>query len=745
MKNFRPLGHTRGVRLFILLISFFLSARSLWAQEALPSENKRPKIGLVLGGGGARGAAHVGVLKVLEANHVPIDFIAGTSMGSIVGGLYAAGYSPEEIEKLFKEIDWNEMLSDRPTEDVLPFRNKEDFQKLFNLELGIKNGKIVFPRGMIAGQKLDFMLSKLTIHTVDIANFDELRIPFRAVATDVVTGKMVVFDKGNLAEAIRASMSVPGAFPPVKIGEKLLVDGFVVKNVPVEIAKEWGVDIIIAVDVGVKLMKESELKNLIDITGQMFNILAQKNVDESLKLLTDKDILIEPELQGIGQGDFTKTPEAAKRGEKTALNYVEQMKRYSVPQKEFQVFLTHQRVREQNPIMIDFVEVAKPEIVNEQLIKGRIKTKPGKPLDFNQLERDLTNVYAIGDFETVGFNIEEKDGKKGLVFNTREKSWGPEYLRFGVNLQTDIGGSSNYTLITDYRHTQMNALGGEWKVVGQVGQNSGVFTDFYQPLDAENYFFVDPQLQYVKNFKDVYDGDKKITQYKTSEAGGGFDLGVNLKSYLEARLGLRRSVINAEPEIGSTSLPDFENIQKAGVVAKINFDQLDDHRFPTRGIKAESQLFFSEHGLGADQSYQKVDFHLAKATTINKRHTLIAAARGGISLDDKTPFYDDFTAGGFLNLSGLAQDQLWGKNVGVGEIVYYYKLVDTKGFANKVYLGASFEAGNVWDDKSDLGKDLIYSGSAFIGLDTVFGPLYIGYGLAEGYSGRAFIFLGQTF
>lgn len=744
MKNFRPLGWTRGISFFFFVTIFFLSASSLWAQGLPDLLPFRPKIALVLGGGGARGAAHAGVLKVLEANHVPIDFIVGTSMGSIVGGLYAAGYSPEEIEDLFKEIDWNEMLSDRPTEDVLPFRNKKDFQRLSNLEMGIKNGKILFPRGIIAGQKLDFMLNKLTIHTIDIQNFDKLGIPFRAVATDVVTGEMVVFDKGNLAQAIRASMSVPGAFPPVKIGGKLLVDGFVAKNVPVEIAKQWGADIIIAVDVGVELLKEEDLKTLVDITSQMFNILSQKNVDESLKLLTEKDILIKPDLHGIGQGDFVKTPEAAKRGQEKALEYVDQIKRYSVSQKEYQTFLAHQRVHEKDPIVIDAVEVEKPKRVNEYLVKGQIKTKPGKPLDFKQLERDVTNIYAIGDFETVGFNIVEKDGKKDLVFNTQEKSWGPRYLRFGLNLESDVSGSNNYTTILDYRHTQLNSLGAEWKLIGQIGQNSGVFTDFYQPLDAQNYFFVDPQLKYMQTMQDVYSGSKKITQYKTIEKGGGFDVGVNLKSYMEMRVGLRRSVVNAEPEIG-TALPSYDDIQKGGFLAQVDFDQLDDHRFPTRGIKAEAHLFLSEAGLGADQSYEKLDAQISKATTINKRHTIVAAVKGGLSLDDKTPYYDQFSAGGFLDLSGLAQDQLRGKNVGIGEFVYYYKLIDTRGFANKVYIGGSFEAGNVWENKDQFGKDLIYGGSAFIGLDTVLGPLYIGYGLADGYNGRAFVYLGRTF
>lgn len=255
-----------------------------------------------------------------------------------------------------------------------------------------------------------------------------------------------------------------------------------------------------------------------------------------------------------------------------------------------------------------------------------------------------------------------------------------------------------------------------------------------------------PQLSYQKNYRDIYDNDdNRIAQYKKTEIGGGFDLGVNLKTYLEARVGLRYADLSGEPEIGSTTLPEFDHINKAGLMAQVNFDQLDDHRFPTRGIKAESKVYFSDEGIGSDETYQKVDFTLGKATTFNKRHTVITLFKGGISVDNPAPFYDKFLAGGFLNLSGLAQDQLRGNNAGVGELIYYYKLLDTKGLANKVYLGGSLEAGNVWEDKEDFGEDLIYGGSAFIGLDTILGPLYIGYGQAESHAGRGFVYLGKTF
>lgn len=705
----------------------------------------RPKIGLVLGGGGARGAAHTGVLKVLEANNIPIDIIVGTSMGSIVGGLYAAGYSPGEIDFLFKEIDWRDMFSDRPKENMLSFRDKKTSQRLASFEFGVKGGGIKLPRGIVPGQKLGFMLQKLTLHTVDNKSFDELRIPFRAVATDAVTGELYVFNKGNLGEAIRASMSVPGAFPPVEIGDRLLIDGFLAKNVPIEVAKDLGADIIIAVSVDADLAPKEKLNSALDITNQMIAILSRQNVQHSLALLTDRDVLIRPDLGDMSSADFVDAPEAIDKGETAALAVLEDIRRYSVSKQEYDVFLANQRVKEEKSFTIDFIDVPEPKRVNVQMIKGRIKSKPGQPLDFDQLEQDLTNIYAIGDFETVDFEVAEKNGKKGLIINTKEKNWGPNYLRFGLNLISDSEGANDYNFLLDYRRTQMNSLGAEWKIVGQIGQTQGLFTEFYQPLDAENYFFVAPQLLYEQHLQDVYEDERRIAEYKVDEIGGGFDFGVNLSSYVEVRLGVRSSVIDAKPEVGSTSLPKFDNINKSGVVAKVDFDQFDNHRFPTKGIRGEAKLFLSDEWLGAGQNYKKLDFFFGKATSIGEKNILLYILDGGISLDDKTPFYDEYTLGGFLSLSGLGKDQLRAKNKGTAKLIYYYKMADMMGLASKIYLGCSLEAGGVWADKDDFGEDLIWGGSAFLGVDTVLGPLYIAYGHAEGNDGKLYLFLGKTF
>jgi len=733
-------NHTKMIILSIVLV-LLLGADFVFAE----TESSRPKIGLVLGGGGARGAAHAGVLKVLEENNVPIDYIVGTSMGSVVGGLYASGYSPEEITTLLDEIDWQDMFSSRPKENMLSFRNKTDLQRLAAFELGVKKGKIVFPRGLISGQKLSFMLQKMTLHTIEIDHFDNLQIPYRAVAADAVTGEMVVFDHGNLAEAIRSSMSVPGAFPPVKVEGRLLIDGGLVKNVPVELAKEMGADIIIAVDVGAPMLKEEELNSLIDITNQMMNILFMQNVQESLALLTDKDLLIRPELGDITSSDFVRISEAIKIGEKTAHDAVDKIRRYSVSGDNYQQYIARQRRAQERSIRVDFVEVKNPARVHPKMIKGRIRTRPGDELDIDKLQEDLTRVYAIGDFETVDFKIVKKEDKKGLLIDTKEKKWGPDYLRFGLNLNSDSEGANDYNLILDYRKTQMNKYGAEWKVVAQSGQTQGLFTEFYQPLDLENRFFVAPHFKYQRSIGDIYSGEYRIAEYRVDELGGGFDIGMNFRSYIEIRAGIVGSVIDAEPEVGGTSLPSFSDINKAGFRGRIDYDQLDDHKFPKMGLKGVVNLFASDKGLGADTNYENLDFIFIKAHTYKGKHTVLAAIDGGMSLDSNSPFYDEYAFGGFFSLSGLGRGQLRAKNVGSGRLFYYYKLAEIQGFASSVYLGGSMEAGNAWDNKDDFGSYPIFGGSVFLGIDTMLAPLYIAYGQAEGNDGKVYLFLGQTF
>ncbi len=749
--------------ILILFVMITFKPLNLCAEDGIDKgEKARPRIGLVLGGGGARGAAHIGVLKVIEENKIPVDYIVGTSMGAIVGGLYASGMSPDEIEKTFNSIDWKDLFTDRPSREDLSFRHKQARKQLIDFEMGFKKGKFVLPKGLIAGQKLGFLLKSMTLQVSDIEDFDKLPIPFRPVATDIETGEMVVLKKGNLAEALRASMSVPAVFSPVEIDERVLVDGGIVKNLPVDIARQMGADIIIAVNVGVPLAKREKLGSLIDITMQVVGIMTLQNVKEELSKIKEKDLLISPDLGDYTTSDFIKAQEIIKLGEAESRKFTDGLKRYRASDEEYKGFLAKQRRKEIEPVRIDYVKVEKPKRVDSRRIAKRVKTKPGVVLNLETLKADLTRVYEIGDFEKVDFRLDEELGnfpdsssraesrdlndKQGLLIDTREKSWGPDYVRFGLNISDDFRGDAYYNFITEYTKTELNSLGAEWKNEFQLGRTRRFFSELYQPLDYSDLFFVAPKFKYERAVTDVFSGNSRIAEYRVNTLEGGFDTGVNFGTYAQTRLGILRSNIDAEAIVGGEDLPRFD-INQGALTSAFIYDQIDDSNFPKYGIASEVRLFNAEKTLGADESYEKLEFGLIKATTFNK-HTFLMSLDGGMRLGREIPFYDELTLGGFLTLSGYRKGQLRGQYSGLGRLIYYYEAF---GLSNQwidgIYLGGSFETGNVWNKRRHVKlNDLLYGGTVFVGADTIFGPLYLGYGATEGgEEGEIYLFLGQTF
>lgn len=736
----------------IALISLSLC---IFASDAFAYSLGRPKVGLVLGGGGARGAAHVGVLKVLEENKIPIDYIVGTSMGAIVGGLYASGVSPEKIEETLNSTDWNDLFTDRPSDKDLAFRNRQDRRRLIDFEMGFKKGKFLLPKGLIAGQKLSFLLKSMTLQVSDVEYFDKLPIPFRAIATDIEKGEAVVLEKGNLAEAMRASMSVPGVFSPAELEGRTLVDGGITNNLPVDIARKMGADIIIAVDVSVQLVKREELESMIDITGQVMAIMTLQNVKEQIAKLAEKDILIAPELGNISTIEFEKAPQIIKLGEDAAHSVSAKLKDRSVSQEEYQVFLSGQRKQHAEPEKIDYVEIAPPARVSPKKIEAKIRTKPGQALDTETLRDDLTRVYTIGDFEQVDFRLLKKEGKggerqpprRGLLVDTKEKPWGPNYLRFGVNVTDDFEGDSYYNLITQYTMTQLNRLGGEWKNEAQIGRTRKFLSEFYQPLNYSELFFIAPKFEYERSVTNIYSDGHRVADYKVATLSGGVDLGINFGTHAEGRIGITKGTADAKALVGGESLPKF-SINQAAWKGSLVYDQFDNSNFPHYGIVAHSNLFMAQKSLGADESYNKLDFGAIKATTFHKKHTILAGIEGGTNLGRDVPFYDEFTLGGFLSLSGYRKGELRGQYYGLGRLLYYYKLGRfSPVLGNDIYVGGSLETGNVWNKVGDIDIDnLLSAGSGFVGVDTIFGPLYLGYGLAERRDdGEIYLFLGQTF
>ena len=726
--------------LLVLTCASFLAIAPLAkaADEAVAG-TARPKIGLVLGGGGARGAAHVGVLKVLEEMHIPVDYVVGTSMGSIVGGLYASGMSPKDIDKEMRGMDWSDLFLDSPAREDRTFRRKrdDDFYSV-KIKPGLKDGELQVPLAYIRGQKLDFELSRLTVPVSGISNYDKFPIPYRAVAADLETGQEVIMSSGDIARSIRASMAVPGAFDPVEIDGKILVDGGIANNVPVSVAHAMGADIVIVVDVGSGLFKRDEIKNGLDVTVQLTNFLFTLNTRNQLASLTERDVLITPPLGDIGGGSFDRAAEAIPIGESAARKMAQSLSRYSLSPEAYARHVASREQPDRSAPVINFVHINNKSQVGDAVIAQRISAKPGQPLDEAKLKEDIGSIYGLDIFQTVTYEVVEEDGKKGLQINAKEKWWGPGYIQGGVEYANSMGKDSLFNVGALYTRTQINQLNGEWRVAMQLGDEPAIGGDIYQPLDPLNRYFVTGNLGYQTRLAGKFDEDgNKLARYKLQGFEYGLAAGVNFGTWGEARLGYVGQNGNAEVNIGEKA-PDFD-FNTGYTYLRLSTDKLDSLYFPRHGQSGKAELRVSRKELGADTEFEQLLLSYNQAYSWDK-NTLIGGLALNTTLDDNAPLQSEFSSGGFLRLSGLSERELSGQSAGLARLIYMRRILEGRFLSG--YAGASLEAGNVWQKRSDIFENMIISASAFIGFDTPIGPLYFGYGRTDHGDSSIYINLG---
>ncbi len=455
--RFRPTGITTSLlacSALSLAVLLTTSSQAEAADNPVPKTcapepgSNRPSIGLALGGGGARGISHVSLLRKLEEMHVPVDCIAGTSIGSLVGGLYAAGHSVDELETLVASMDWMQLFDDSLDRPERSFRRKQDDRdRLATLGVGIRNGKLRITPGILQGQRILALFEKETLQVSAIDDFDALPIPYRATATDLNTGDAVILGHGSLAMAMRASMSLPGIFQPVEIDGHVLLDGGLANQVPVDVVRAMGADIVIAVDVGTPLTTYGTDASLLDVVSQITTMMTTSNAAEQRAALGSQDVLIVPELgTEVGTGDFTKATEALRIGREAADAAQADLARLAISEQAYVAYAHRRRSPPQGDVVVNFVHIDNQTDYADELLLGNMQSEIGKPLDTRRMEDRLLRAYSLGTISSITYEVVEENGKTGVLVRASPKPHGPNYIQLGMRLGSDFSGNHESNL-----------------------------------------------------------------------------------------------------------------------------------------------------------------------------------------------------------------------------------------------------------------------------------------------------------
>ena len=733
------------------------------AKTATVEAHGRPRIGLVLSGGGARGYAHLGVLKALEQMHIPIDYVAATSMGAVVGGLYASGLSVDELDHILTGTNLSDIAFDRNERAELPQSQREDdFQYPIGLSAGYGDGKLKLPSGLVQGNNLLFLLQNWTPQLPANISFDKLPTPFRAVATDLGSGDEVILKQGSLPRAIRASMAVPGLFAPLKLDGHTLVDGGLVRNLPVQLARDMGADIIIAVNIATDLQDPSTLDSPTAVAQQMVTILIRQNVKQQIGLLKKGDVLIEPDLGDLSFADFSRGKDGVAAGYAAAQSQRAKLEALALPPEQWKSYLAG---RTGGPVLaqetrIDKIEVNSRGPVPAAVVRRSLDVKEGDFYNPVALNQDMARLSTNGDFKSATQELVTEDGSNVLKIDADAKSWGPHFLLFGLGVSNSFNGRGDFNLQIGHRLPWITESGLEWRNDVVLGsKQASLHTELRQPIWNTVGLYVAPYAEYGRRHLDIFSDDDAtsdtvpVTAYRVDTTKIGVDLGIPIGRLGEFRTGINYQWLVASPSynipIGSEGLFDSFRIKQPVYSAKLTIDQLDDPLFPRKGyyLSATSNVGFG----GADNRYSDaqakglwavsrggntLNFALEAAGTYGNEENDVSG-NGGLG----------FSLGGFQHLSAYAPDQFSGNYLLYSRLTYLRDMpdLDLPGLRSTV-LGASLEAGDVWQTRTAFGTGpLKKSASLFVGGNSFLGPVYFGAALAPRGVWNLYLQLGRVF
>ncbi len=737
---------------FLFAICLVLnSSGPIAAHTASPSpgarQPARPRIGLVLSGGGARGFAHIGVLKVLEENHIPVDYVVGASMGALVGALYATGKTPAEMEQMITEFDWDTLLRGRPGFDNLTYRRKQDRRNLPGaIKLGGNNIHLKLPSSINPGHEIGLLLDRLMLPYGDNTNFDDLPIPFECVATDMVKAETVVLKSGSLAQALRATMAIPAVFAPIELNGRILADGGILDNIPTDVAKKMGADIILVVDIETPMGDRSNLQDLVGILGQTFYIATVENSRRSLR---QADIIVAPDLANYGTFDFGAAGNIVKLGYDGANAKVGLLKGLALDDAGWQQYMAARQARvlpKTDPVQTFVAIEGTKDPAAIRSIEHKLDGKyDNKPLNQEALERDLTELTGTDRFDNIGYGRTKRGDKNGLqvrVYDPKERIGQTTVLDVGINVNNSENDDVNFNARARLTVFDVGGDGNEWQSDLSIGSRTRFATEFYHPF-GDSHFFIAPNGLYDARRVNFYVSGDRVADFDFSTIQAGIDIGYKIRRDGEVRFGYSIGHQKASRHIGDPLLADTGGTTRAASL-RLNFDTRNKAQIPSSGVEFKSSLGYYFDSPGAKVGFAQAESDLSSFHSLNDKNIVFGFGGFGTTFGPTAPLFQQFTLGGLFNVGGYGSGEFRSSNKIRGGFGALHDTFTLPAFVGgKLYVGGWYEAGSAFEKWNTAKYRQSFTAGSV--LETRIGTIFIGGSFAGSSRRKLYFSLGRFF
>ena len=732
----------------VVLVGLALPGFLLSQDSGPPATSATPQhravIGLALSGGGALGLAEIGVIQWMEENHIPVDRIAGTSMGSIIGSMYASGMSPEEIRKFAEEINWDQAFSSEPGYTELSYRRKQDRRDfLVASALGLKHG-LKGPNGLNSGQAAGLLLDRIAFPNSNIGNFDDLPIPFRCVATDMRSGEAIVLHDGYLADAVRASMAIPGVFTPVELNGRVLADGGMVQNIPVETVRDMGADAIIAIELHYPPGDVGQLSTLVGVLSRAIDVMITQNERRSLALAQAK---VRIDMKGFAITDYKRVNELVELGYKTAASESAELLPYAITDpSEWQRYLDERNARRQTAAKPEKIVVTGADSDTNRRIQQRLEKRLPPPTDLHALETQLTRLAGEGQFDRLGYEGFTQNGVPALRVTAHEKTYGPPFVDLAVNVEGSGVAAFDFSAGTRITFMDLFHRGGEWRSDLLFGSSDLAATEYYQPL-WQSPFFVAPYFFASKYARNSFNGLTRIAVFGDERAGGGFDIGFNSGRRSEFRIGYRLFDGKLAPLIGAAGLPIVHG-STGEFRARFVWDGQDSPSVPSRGTRVVATLSRVLQSPDLPKPITQLEVQSSNFVPVSDKTSLFMGISGGTTVQGAAGPFQVFSLGGPFRLGAYLPDEFLGNHYAYASLGFRRELYRMPQLVGKrIYWGGWYEAGSAFGTRAGDPGPVVVRGTFNLGViaDTIVGPIALAGSVSPTGQSRVNFSIGRLF